>query len=235
MRAWIIGNGPSLKDTPLDALIGEDTFAVNNIGKIFPYTEWRPKYYVRTDGALDMPFNEEPEQAVQEVDAVIKEGAFCYLGPYFYNLMWKRRYYLGMSKILPADICQGHKYHSEDVRSCKYWHFNAGGTGALDKLCTFGGSLSVAIQMASWKNRQPYEYDEIILLGCDLGFNRDGTDHFCSDYYDHKTDPVLPEVREEDAIAAHKIAKRSTRIPIYNATIGGNLEVYERIDLCQLL
>ena len=93
----------------------------------------------------------------------------------------------------------------------------------------------VAIQIASWTHKKPYEFDEIILLGCDLGFTGDGTDHFCKDYYDYKNDIILPAMREEDMIYAHEIAKANTRIPIYNATIGGSLEVYPRVDIRKVL
>jgi len=231
--AWILGNGPSLMETPLDLLKDEDTFAVNNIQRIFEYTSWRPKFYVRTDDAVDAQFNTDRNKVVTEIDGVMKEGVMCYLGSYFYNIMWKNGYYLGMMKIMPADMCHGQRLHAQDHESCKGWHFYP--DGRMKQLCSFGGSVSVAIQIASIRQRKPYEYDEIYLVGCDLGFTKDGSDHFVNDYYDHENDPVPAEVREMDTVAAHKIAKTWSRIPIYNATIGGNLEVYERVDFFDVL
>jgi hypothetical protein len=45
-RAFFIGNGPSLKKTPLNELSTETTVAVNRINKIYDKTEWRPDYYL---------------------------------------------------------------------------------------------------------------------------------------------------------------------------------------------
>ena len=50
-RCFIICNGPSLKAADLDVLKehGEITFASNKIDKIFPKTAWRPTYYSVSD------------------------------------------------------------------------------------------------------------------------------------------------------------------------------------------
>jgi hypothetical protein len=48
-RAFIIGNGPSLKSEDLTRLQGEITFASNKIYLIFDATPWRPTYYSVTD------------------------------------------------------------------------------------------------------------------------------------------------------------------------------------------
>lgn len=44
-RAFILGNGPSLKITDLDLLGDEITFASNKIYLAFDHTNWRPTYY----------------------------------------------------------------------------------------------------------------------------------------------------------------------------------------------
>jgi len=48
-RAFIIGNGPSLKIDDLDLLKNEITFASNNIHVAFSETAWRPTYYTLID------------------------------------------------------------------------------------------------------------------------------------------------------------------------------------------
>lgn len=48
-RAFIIGNGPSLKVADLDRLQGEITFASNKIYLAFDQTDWRPTYYSVAD------------------------------------------------------------------------------------------------------------------------------------------------------------------------------------------
>ncbi len=49
MRAFFIGNGPSLTAEDLDLLKDEVTFGCNRIDLIYPETEWRPTHYVFTD------------------------------------------------------------------------------------------------------------------------------------------------------------------------------------------
>ncbi|MDP0500735.1 MAG: DUF115 domain-containing protein [Verrucomicrobiota bacterium JB022] len=48
-RAFVIGNGPSLRIADLERLRGEITFATNGIVKAFDQTDWRPTYYVMVD------------------------------------------------------------------------------------------------------------------------------------------------------------------------------------------
>ena len=48
-RAFVIGNGPSLKIEDLDRLKNEITFASNKIYLAFESTDWRPTYYTVTD------------------------------------------------------------------------------------------------------------------------------------------------------------------------------------------
>lgn len=53
-RVFVVGNGPSLKASDLDTLKrnNEITFSSNNIYKIFPFTEWRPNYYIQINDGI---------------------------------------------------------------------------------------------------------------------------------------------------------------------------------------
>lgn len=48
-KCFIVGNGPSLDVNDLEKIIEYDCFASNLIFKIFPKTNWRPKYYFVQD------------------------------------------------------------------------------------------------------------------------------------------------------------------------------------------
>ena len=48
MRCFVVGNGPSLKDTPFELLAGETTFACNRIARLYDKTTWRPSYFLAT-------------------------------------------------------------------------------------------------------------------------------------------------------------------------------------------
>ena len=58
-RCFIIGTGPSLKIEDLEMLKGEITFASNSIFRSFDQTKWRPAYYMLEDGKAYQLFSEE--------------------------------------------------------------------------------------------------------------------------------------------------------------------------------
>lgn len=45
-RIFILGNGPSLKEVPLESLDREYTFGINRIDKLYQSTQWRPDFYL---------------------------------------------------------------------------------------------------------------------------------------------------------------------------------------------
>lgn len=48
-RAFIVGNGPSLRASDLDRIAGEVSLGANFISLIFPHTSWRPHFISVTD------------------------------------------------------------------------------------------------------------------------------------------------------------------------------------------
>lgn len=213
-RAFVIGNGPSLKETPLELLIGRDTWAVNKVRLIFPHTTWRPKFYVRTDD-----LNEDADQGWQDdIKEVLDAGAYGYFGPFFHYYLMDLEYpgsYCGLGPICGEHVGDGNR-HTE-------WH-------PLE-YCNFGGSLGVALQICA----RSHNYDEIYLVGCDMGYREGEISHFDPTYTDIGARVYSAETINRDKILAHEIAKKCSPIPIYNATIGGELEVYPRVDLYEVL
>jgi len=63
-RAFLIGNGPSLKVEDLDKLQNEITFAANKIYLAYEQTKWRPTYYF----ALDRLFIESNYEQINNID-----------------------------------------------------------------------------------------------------------------------------------------------------------------------
>ena len=80
-------------------------------------------------------------------------------------------------------------------------------------------------------------FNPIYLVGCDLGFEgrasgADDQDHFSPDYNRRYASEARAQVDEETHIELHTqaycfLASRS--VEIYNATVGGQLEVYPRV------
>lgn len=68
-RVFLIGNGPSLAETPLSLLKNEYTMAMNRIDNIFGETDWRPTYYLQVNqGSYS---NERIERIIKMVDRSI--------------------------------------------------------------------------------------------------------------------------------------------------------------------
>lgn len=208
MRCFIVGNGPSLAFTPVDRLAGEITFACNRINLIYPFTDWRPSFYVR----VETPNDDDVTDFWNDCREHIEMGVQC-----IFPSAWKKE--LGdHSNIEWVNSCHHYKYPAEHKKAPREWH--------LPMLCDFGGAIACCIQLAVMK-----DFDEIYLLGCDLGYTG-RQDHF---YDSSKERRQPPEMANAIMLHAHRIAKLCSHIPIYNATIGGELEIYPRVNIYDLL
>jgi len=121
-------------------------------------------------------------------------------------------------------ICGEHIYHHDHRDAPTRWH-------ASGEFCNFGGSLSVAIQIA---NRLP-QIESIYLIGCDMYPEDGSTSHFDPYYNNAVPRPFPNSLLNKDKIHAHEIAKKCSKVPIFNATMGGSLEVYPRVNLLEIL
>ncbi len=155
-RLFIIGNGPSLNETPLDQLTDEYTFAVNRIDKIYPETSWRPSFYFYTWDGL----RERDEKAIR---THLDLGIPCFINDehvetfsHYDNAYFFDRVTLddSLGKKTPRDIGETdidelRDYWSDDVSQCVYTHHST------------IGIMQVALYMG---------FEEIYFVGTDLGF-----------------------------------------------------------------
>ena len=113
----------------------------------------------------------------------------------------------------------------------------------LPTYCNYGGSIGVGLQAAVLAGAE-----EIYLVGCDLYEYRGPQDvdinHFDDDYCPYKVRKSTGEEiigpaewarTNERLIAGHEIARDTSGVKIYNATVGGKLEVYPRVDIFEIL
>lgn len=206
MRAYVIGNGKSLTPEQLDYIVGEPSIACNRINLIYPFTKWRPTIYVHPESlAPDIPYIQEN----------IDLGVECYIGEHFKGDI------VADVNVKFINDCHHHllPFHSEELPD--EWH--------LPQLCSFGGSVNVAMQIAAQKG-----YDEIVLLGCDLEYKTRNRSHF-SPQYEHGGEQP-PFIAAKNAFYGHiqamnYIRRKHLDLKVYNATPGGLLEVWERIKL----
>lgn len=217
-RAFVLGNGPSLKASDLDTLKkhGEITFSSNNIYKIFPFTEWRPTYYVQiNDGIPNERLMGMMEGAEAEYKFFKPEGFL------------KTRNVSGNKIYLNVDGNREYLVHprfSEDASRVLY--AVATTTYALIELAVYMGCR------------------EIYIIGCDNQYSKTLTkegnviDNHTSNHFEGSDEikKVIAESTWEMDIAYEYAQKYADEhgIKIYNATRGGKLEAFERVDFDSL-
>jgi hypothetical protein len=224
-RIFLVGSGPSLRQTPINALHGEDVMVMNKwnrISKELGFTI-KPKHYFKIDyNSYDhLSWKEEIAWAKNNCEKLFLWEQFKTGYPEGHpnhesmpsgvgdlpNVQWLKR-------------CKHTPYQWDNWKAVSSWH--------LPELCTAFGGMSTMIQLASM------EYDEIYLLGCDLGYTTDRTkNHAIPDYTIDNSDKV--KMDNGNMTALHNMAKRCSPVPVYNATLGGFLEVYPRVDIFDVL
>ena len=219
-RCFLIGNGPSLNKTDLNLLKGEVTFAVNGFFLKSEDLNWTPTFYVVEDHLVA----EDRAKQIQQFKGPIKFFpaylAYCLPGQedtIFYNHRPRKSFPNGFDFSLQADEV------------------------------TFTGCTVIysAMQLAAYLG-----FEEIYLIGVDadyeipkntkisheygtsvLDMKTDDPNHFHPDYFgkgfrwhDPQLNKMLQAYEE-----AYKVCK-SVGIQIMNATVGGKLEVFPRVD-----
>lgn len=216
MKCVIVGNGTSLSYGQLDQIIGLPSIACNRINLSYPHTKWRPAVYIHPESlAPDMPFIQE------NVDM----GIECWLGEHFAkpprgvmemddtpNIHWIKE-------------CWHHTYNFDSPETLDEWH--------LPQLCSFGGSVNMAMQLAVIKG-----FDELILIGCDLTYRDRKHNHFHPSYEHGNEQPAFYQARNAfwgHVQALNWIRRNNKNISIVNATNGGHLELWTRKSLADAI
>lgn len=224
MRAWIIGNGPSLVPDDLSKIVGEISFASNYINLLYDRTVWRPTFWVTVETPNFF-------ETMMHLD----QGYRCYLTTNRADKVEKHR--------PPFRLRENVSY----LPACEHiWQFKWPGKHPPDRIrfgedghpiCLYGGSGIAAIQLAILGGFNP-----IVLLGHDGQYlppdaNGDRS-HFDPRYLNEHDMPDEAEMRTATMVDAHAkmaVAAVDRGINIVNATRGGILECYLRAELEDLL
>ncbi len=216
-RCFIIGNGPSLTPEDLTLLKNEYSFAANRIFYIFNKTPWRPSYYCGQDIVVI-------EDIADKLDTVIG----CCEKTFISSRCWS---------LVPKNVKNNQKVsfffprfraaHKEELFS-----------GSIDKYVSDGGTVTyAAIQIAVYMG-----FKEIYLLGCDHSYSTTSFNNqsLCNEdikgsYFEGMPENIkMTAPRTDNATISYIKAKEycdEHGIKIYNATRGGKLEVFDRINL----
>lgn len=214
-RCFIIGNGPSLKVEDLEKLTQEDCFGSNRIYKIFPQTKWRPLYYTTVDWrGLDN----------DEVNAL--DTPYLFVGDYFW-----RKHRVTRDRVY---VFYGHRLLDTKLSSFRF-------SSDITKEVYLAATVTYAnIQIAAYMG-----YSEIYLLGMDhtYAYVRDQkggvvrNEKVASSHFFQDNDPSKNYGDMDGMTNAYIAAKQYADehgICIYNATRGGALEVFPRVEFDQL-
>lgn len=293
-RVFLIGNGPSLNETPLSKLSDEYTFAVNKINKLYDETDWRPSFYLNTIGGdvsenIDCAKENAKHGAVTFVDEEYKHQFSSYSNVFKINPEGVTHKLVSYQKneLENIELSTLLEYWSDDIFECVY-SFN---------------SIYIMMQIINYLG-----FNKVYLLGCDLNYGKsdshlifdDGLDPIKYVQHNNKTKkmflkhvlqghnrfksivngihiklslsyihrPYLKTLQKagmfedndhfvdtyrgptmisrmmnsrnynEELKKAHLIIDRITenkKINVYNSTLGGELEIYERVPLTNII
>jgi len=288
-RIFLIGNGPSLAETPLDALEDEYTMAMNRIDLIYDTVDWRPDFYICT-----WPEQNVHKQLLNSIIAHLHmEHVRCFLdeswggemASYPLTICLPTEGLLDYKRKTPNDISIAEIRDASIEWLEQFWSYDP--TQLVYRFHT----MYAATQIAMWMG-----FDEIYLLGVDLGFGgpkymiydngldpleyanqkiayferavadrklfsafanglsfktldfvietgilqrltKFGDKHFHDSYAEYNLSS-LSKTEELELRKGHVVISRvceTNGVYVYNATCGGELEVYPRVDLLQTL
>ncbi|WP_269618880.1 6-hydroxymethylpterin diphosphokinase MptE-like protein [Zhongshania sp. BJYM1] len=205
----IVGNGPSLNQTPLDEFTGMPSIGMNKIDLMFSKTNWRPSLVVCLNNLV-----------VQQNWKVFKSSAM----PVFIG--WKCRHFLPRN----------------ERSSFNYFLANSGNDFSHDIVNGLGSSATVtyiALQFAYYTGANP-----VVLFGVDHSFKTEGkphdiqkrtsddVNHFDPNYFAKGQFWGVPNLDQSEVeySMAREVFERDGR-KVLDATIGGKLEVFEKISI----
>lgn len=219
-RCFIIGNGPSLETKDLERLKNEVTFASNQIYNIFDNTYWKPTYYTIFDERVGR--------------SIMKSGMYEKINDCQCKMKFVREQGYLIYRNFRAPICYLHSWY--DRKYLDLPNFSE----ELDKgVFSIATVTYVMIQIAHYMG-----FSEIYLLGMDNRYgrtlNRDGSitiNEGLKSYFGDQIQNVSP-VATWEMDTAYEYAEKYSRshgFRIYNATRGGFLETFERVNLDEVL
>lgn len=204
----VVGNGPSLNQTPLEDFIGVPAIGMNKIDLLYKRSKWRPTLVMCVNNMV----------IKQNIDQYRVHKIPTYLA-------WKARWFV---RNKPSHIHYFDLRESEDFQA--------------DAVTGFGSSVTVtyaALQMAFYMGANP-----VIIVGVDHNFDKvggyasyekrkgDDNNHFDPDYFKDGTVWGLPNLDASEVVYARsREAFAADGRVIYDATVGGNLQVFPKISI----
>ncbi|WP_246943865.1 6-hydroxymethylpterin diphosphokinase MptE-like protein [Bacillus pinisoli] len=222
---FVIGNGPSLTVSDLNMIKSKISFSSNRISLLLDKTEWRPFYYTFADSIIASKlFNEVYKMEKEKMFVVIKNKSYKLLKKHFNK-------------------------ECNFLRAC--YDYDKNGlpkfSKDLSKKIIHHGTVTYSnIQLAVYMG-----FKEIYLIGVDHNYGviktKNGSIEYNEmligkDYFDEKYYKSIEENKEipvnlYEMTEAYLSAKKhcdDIGVKIYNATRGGKLDVFPRVNFDEL-
>lgn len=207
---FIIGHGPSLRTSDLDILdeMNIITFSMNWTFKLFDKTKWKPDYYVAMDRKMIDRYSEFKWENYTKRKCFIADAS---------ETFWREN-----------KSTNNIKYHSiRNMRNAKF-------SDDVSRRVYFGNTVAYdCLQIAAYMG-----FKTIYLLGMDLvPYDKEDKSAYKYSNFFEQENQNSPQMWVHNIIDAYEVAKRYGElhnIHIYNATRGGYLEVFERVNFDEL-
>jgi hypothetical protein len=215
-RAFLIGNGPSLNDIDLNLLKNEITFGTNSI--FLNHSGFYPKYYIVEDVLV-------AEDRASEINGY-KLPTYKFFGNYLSYVLSKSENTLWLNVFFRYDEYADFPNFSENALRCVW----TGGTVSYlgMQLAYYMGITE--LYMVGFDHNYDIPSD-VKQEGNRLTSQSSDVNHFHPDYFGKGLRWHDPRVdRMEMAYERAKEYFEKSNKKIFNATAGGHLEVFERVD-----
>ncbi len=215
-RIFIIGNGPSLNKMPLHLLEHEYVMAFNRFNLMFDRLNWRPDFYMVTD---DLVIKDMYQQINEEILNTVKYSFF--------------------PDIHPSNV-EFDSYIS-NLESVHWMNMDAPEFSIDLPKCGINKTvINAGMQVAAYMG-----FKEIYLIGVDMTFKEhkvkktnsrnweaeeNDPNHFDPRYFGKGLKYHNPTVHEMlEKFKEGKEFLESLNVKVFNAGVGGNLEVFTRV------
>lgn len=218
-RIFVIGNGKSLINTPLNLIKNEYSFGINRIGMLFDKTDWRPTHFLCVTHRVKWS-----DDYKADVMKVINSGAICFIGQRIRKDIEEREniHYI---------TC----LHIHDNPETDWWEDISNGSVSV-----FGQSLFGAVRIANFLGFNP-----IYLLGVDGGYTNTGKkndeNHFDPNYEIKRhraSKKKIDEWHTPRIHASHQMMARMAEkynFEIYNATLNTKINYYPLVNFMEIM
>ena len=216
-RCFIVATGPSFTIEDINLIKGEISFSMNSIYKVFDKTDWRPDYYGIVDGDV---FRRIKDELVN-----IKLSSSFYPDKY---INWNQEG--GFAVPLRQGI--GYNAFVRKIIPKRFWTSSL--STDISKLVYEGTSVvHFLMQIVFYMG-----FKEVYLIGTDCNFFGD-TKHSSllnykgSDHMGNSAEDIYNGLMDDYRLALEYANKNG--IKIFNASRGGMLEMFPRVQLEQVL